>query len=65
MRFAQWDANAQSFQCRQPVRHQPFAACFIDGRMLAIRDHDTQAALACGNCCSQARRPSTNNEYIC
>jgi hypothetical protein len=52
MRFAQWDANAQSFQCRQPVRHQPFAACFIDGRLLAIGDHDTKAALACGNRCS-------------
>jgi hypothetical protein len=64
MRFAQGHSNSEPFERRQSIRHQPFAARFVNWRALSIRDNHSEPALPRGNRRCQSRWPAANYEHI-
>jgi len=57
--------DAKPLQSRDAVRHQAFAACFIDRRLCAVRNRNFKPLLPRSDSCCQSRRPTTYYENIC
>ncbi len=56
------DINAQCRQRRQPIRHDAFATCFIDGWPRTIDNRHLEACLAGSDCGCKSGGPATGNE---
>lgn len=57
--------HSQLLQCSPGIRHESFAAGFIDGRYGAIGHHHSETLLPRCNGRGQPGRAAANHEYIC
>jgi hypothetical protein len=60
----EWKLDLEPFERRQAIRHQAFAAGFVNRRLAAIGDDNAQASLSGCNSSSQAGRPTANHENV-
>jgi hypothetical protein len=58
------DGDPESFERRQAVGHQAFAARFVDRHPRAVGHDDAESPLPCRNGRCQSRGTTTNYEYI-
>ena len=57
--------NSQLRECRPAIRHQAFAAWFVDGRPRAVGYRHCETALTGGDSGCQSGRPAANYENVC
>jgi phage-related protein len=57
-------AHAQVLQDFHAVRHQAFAASFVDGRRGTIDHHGAQALAASGDACGKTGRSAADDENV-
>jgi hypothetical protein len=59
------DGDAEILKSAKRIRHQAFAAGFVDGRLCAIRNRDVKTSLACGDRGGQPSRPAAHHKHVC